>query len=230
MHYELRKEAIRLRLEEELSYDAIRKRLGVAKSTLHEWLQHFPLSRVRILELKRANWTKNQAKIELYRTTMAEKRERRKQEIYEKYVTQFKSLSRDSFFVAGLMLYLAEGAKKENYKIDIANTDVRVIRFFIKWLDKFFSVPKASLRAELHLYEDMDIPRQILFWKTGLGFDDGQFYKVQVRKLQKSSFIYRESFRHGTCGLSFCSVKKKTELMMAIKAFMDSHLENQERV
>lgn len=230
MHHVLKQEAIRLRREEELSYDAIRKKLGIPKSTLHEWLKHFPLSRERILELKRDNWKKNEAKIELYRLAMAEKKERAKQVVYEKYSAQFKTLSDDSFFVAGLMLYLAEGAKKDEYKIDIANTDVRIIKFFIKWLNKYFKVSKALLRAELHLYENMDIPKEIRFWKTELGFEDHQFYKTQVRKLQKSSFSYRESFRHGTCSLSFCSVKKKTEIMMAIGAFFDLYLSVESRV
>jgi transposase-like protein len=224
MHHELKQEAIRLRVEEELSYDAIRKKLGVAKSTLHEWLKHFPLSRERILELKRANWTNNQAKIELYRTTMAEKRERSKQKIYDRYKKRFKKLSENSFFVAGLMLYLAEGAKTREYDIRIANTDVRIIKFFMRWLQKSFAISQGRLRAQLHLYPTMDIPKEILFWKKELEFEDCQFYKPEIRKLTKASFSYSESFRHGTCSLGFSSVEKKAEIMMAIRAFLDLHL------
>ena len=221
MHHELKQEAIRLRVDEEWSYNAIRQKLGVSKSTLHQWLKHFPLSRERIYELRRANWTKNQAKIELRLITMAEKKEQKKKLAYEKYTLRFASLSHESLFAAGLMLYLAEGAKTDDYSISIANTNPRVIQFFIRWLGIFFDVPKEKFRAELHLYPTMDIPKEVLFWKTELGFEDYQFYKTQVRKLQKSSFSYRESFRHGTCGLSFCSVEKKTEIMAAIKALLD---------
>jgi transposase-like protein len=224
MHHALKQEAIRLRTEEELSYDAIRKKLGVPKSTLHEWLKHFPLSRERILELKRANWAKNEAKIELYRTTMDGKKARRKHEAYEKYRMRFNGLSEDVFFAAGLMLYAAEGAKKDDYHVCIANTDVRIIKFFKEWLCRFFDVDKGQLRAGLHLYPTMDIPKEMLFWKTELGFEDVQFYKIQIRELRRSSFSYPESFRHGTCSLNITSVKKKTEIIMAIKAFFDFHL------
>lgn len=230
MNHALKQKAIRLRKEKEWSYNAIRKELCVPKSTLHEWLKNFPLSRERIKELRRANWKKNEAKIELFRTTMAEKRERRRQEVYEIYREKFNNLSEDSFFAGGLMLYLAEGGKKDDYRICIANTDVQVRKFFMEWLNSFFDVDKGQLKAELHLYPTMDISKEKLFWKTELGFEDGQFYKTQIRELKKSSFSYPESFRHGTCSLVVTSVKKKTEIMMAIKAFMDFHLNAEKRM
>jgi transposase-like protein len=224
MHHELKQLAIRLRTEQEMSYDGIRKELGVAKSTLHSWLKNFPLSRERILELRRTAWKKNEAKIELYRTTMAERREARKQKVYEAYRERFQDIPEDSFFIAGLMLYLAEGAKADDYNICVANTDLRVIRFFAMWLSKYFGIFQKDLRVQLHLYPDMDISKEILFWKTGLGFGDHQFYRPEMRKLQKNSFSYRESFRHGTCSLGVCRVEKKIEIMMAIKAFLEVSL------
>ena len=209
-----------------MSYNAIREELGVAKSTLHEWLEGFPLSRERILELKRAGWKKNEAKIELFRATMRKKRELGKRAIYEEYREELADISRQTFFVAGLMLYLAEGSKTNNGRICIANTDVRIIKFFIKWLKQFFQVEKEKLRVQLHLYETMDIPQEFQFWKNELEFDKKQFYKTQVRKLQKSSFSYNnDSFRHGTCSLNLNSVEKKSRVMMAISAFLDLYLE-----
>lgn len=225
MHHDLKQEAIRLRREEEWSYDAIRKKLGVAKSTLHEWLKHFPLTKERILELRRANWKKNEVKIELFRLAMQEKREKRNREVYEKYRRLLSKFSKDGFFAGGLMLYLAEGNKTSQSQVSLANTDSRVIRFFIKWLNHFFNVPRHTLRAQLHLYETMNVAEEYKFWKSELALDDYQFYKIQIRKLQKNSFSYQESFRHGTCSLVFSGVEKKREIMMAIKAFLDLNLE-----
>jgi len=53
MNSQLREEVIKLRTKENLSYAGIRKRLGVPKSTLSYWLREFPLSKKRILELRR---------------------------------------------------------------------------------------------------------------------------------------------------------------------------------
>ncbi|GEM_PF-1757964 len=49
----LREKAIKLRVEEKLSYSEIKKRLDVPKSTLSYWLRSYPLSEKRIKKLKK---------------------------------------------------------------------------------------------------------------------------------------------------------------------------------
>ncbi len=152
---------------------------------------------------------------------MRKKRELKDREVYQRYRVKFVNLSEEVFFTAGLMLYLGEGDKKNNYRIGIANTDPWVIKFFIKWLIDFLGVTKEQIRAQLHLYENMDIEQEKSFWKKALGLSDTQLYKTEIRKLKTNSFSYRESYRHGTCSLFVLGVDKKRELMMAIKAFLD---------
>lgn len=55
MNSQLRQLAIELR-QNELSYSEIRKQLGIAKSTLSYWLRDFPLTKERVLELRRLGW------------------------------------------------------------------------------------------------------------------------------------------------------------------------------
>ena len=223
MHRELKEKAIRLRLEKHLSYGAIRKQVPVSKSTLSAWLRNFPLSRERIAELKKIGWTKSEVKIEKFRATMRKKREKKDREEYEKYLKYFnQKLSKKAFFTSGLMLYLAEGAKTNNYTVSIANTDARIIKFFIKWLHNFFGVSRDKLKAFLHLYENMDIEKETEFWKNNLGFNNRQFYKPYITRNKKASFLYKESFRHGTCSVVFCNTITKRKIMMAIKAYTDT--------
>lgn len=224
MNSRLRNEAILLRQEKELSYSEIKKRLNVSKSTLSYWLRDFPLSEEKILELRRKNWTKGEASRERFRLTMREKKEQLAKISYDKYRQKLKFVSKETLFVAGLMLYLGEGAKKKESSIVLANTDPKVIKFFVKWLTDFLSVSKTQMRVQLHLYENMDIEREKDFWKKELNFGAEQFYKVSVRKLQKSSFSYKSSFNHGTCSLYAFSAEKYRELMMAMKAFVDQYL------
>lgn len=193
MNSKLREQAIKLRLEKELSYSEIRKRLGIPKSTLSYWLREFPLSEERILELRRRGWKKSEAKIERFRAAMRKKREAKEREVYNKYRTGFAKLSKDAFFVAGLMLYLGEGGKKNDTRISLANTDPKIIKFFIHWLNEFLGIPKEKMKAGLHLYENMDIEKEKEFWKNVLGFQEYQFYKPVIRKLRKKSFSYKES-------------------------------------
>lgn len=227
MHHELKEKAIRLRLQKQLGYGAIKKQVPVAKSTLSNWLRQFPLSRKRVNDLKRRGWLKSEIKIERFRITMRKKRERKDREEYEKYLKYFsKKIPQKVFFTSGLMLYLAEGAKTNYYTISIANTDPRIIKFFTRWLHKFFGISKDKLKISLHLYESMDIEEEKRFWKSELGVDDSQFYKPYITKNKKTSFSYKESFRHGTCSVLFSNTIIKRKIMMAIRAYTDAILNN----
>lgn len=224
MNKELREAALKLRTEKELSYTAIAKRLRVSKSTLSYWLRNFQLSESKIKELKHKGWERGEISREKFRLTMRKKREREERLIFEKYRKQLSTSSRDSYFVAGLMLYLAEGNKTGQSTIALSNTDPQIIQFFIKWLVDFLKIPVDKMRCELHLYENMNLKKEKGFWESQTGFIKSQFYKSQIKKLKKSSFSYKESYRHGTCKIIVLGVKKKTELMMAMKAFVSIYL------
>ena len=226
MHYELKRKAIQLRTEGQLSYNAILAQIPVAKSTLHEWLKHYPLSKERMLELRKAAWGKLEVKIELFRETMRQKREHDVLIAYEKHLKKFGKISLQSAFISGLILYLAEGSKTDNYKVSLTNTDPKMIKFFLNWLIKFYKVPKEKIKIFLQLYPMMDIDKEVLFWLNELGFKREQLFKPFIRKLHPSSFSYKESFRHGTCAIVYANTKLKREIMATIRAFLDTAINN----
>ena len=121
------------------------------------------------------------------------------------------------------MLYMAEGSKQNKYAICLANTDPKIIKFFMWWMETFMDISRSTMRGQLHLYESMDIEKEKEFWSQELGLKSNQFYKEQIRKLRPSSFSYSESYRHGTCQIYYHSGKRKTELMLSIKAFFDTY-------
>lgn len=221
MRSNLREKAIKLRLQNK-SYSEIKKRLGVSKSTLSYWLKDLPLSEEQIKKLQKVGWQKSEASRERYRNTMKAKRIIKERKEYQSYLAKFKKLSEESEFAAGLMLYHAEGGKKVPSRIALANTDPQLILFFIKWLIKFFNFNKADIRAQLHLYENMNIDKEENFWYNKLEFSKKQFYKSSIRKIKPGSFTYKDSIRHGTCSIYAFGVDKKRQLISAIQAFLDS--------
>lgn len=221
MNSKLRQLAVNLRKKENLSYSQIRNELGIPKSTLSYWLRELPLSEAKIKNLQRIGWKKSEVSRERFRNTMRAKRIKNDYETYQKYRKQFNNLSEETIFVAGLVLYLGEGDKKNYSRIAIANTDPQIINFFIQWLVRFLNVDKNLIKVQLHLYEDMNIEKEVKFWQNILGMGISQFYKPSVRNLKKASFTYKDSIRHGTCAIYVLRVEKKRKLEMAIKAFLD---------
>lgn len=215
--------AIELRLTRKLGYGAIAKQVKVSKSTLSRWLEDLPLTDARVLELRREAWGRGEASREKFRQTMRMKRDERDHKIY---LTQKKKLSRisgQSLFIAGLMLYAAEGDKKSRAEIAFSNTDSVMVLFFARWLERFLGIDQNKLRIQLHLYENMDVHAEEMFWKKQLGMSQGQLCKTQIRPLRPGKFSYREPFRHGTCKLYVGGVLKKAELMLSIRAFFDTY-------
>ena len=173
--------------------------------------------------MRKKAWSRGEAGRERFRETMREKRQEKEDKIYVQQLTRFKKISPQALFVAGLMLYLGEGDKKDRCRVSLANTDPWVITFFVWWMKKFLGISKTQIKVQLHLYKTMNISVERKFWQQKIGIGRNQFYKDQIRPLRPSSFSYRESYRHGTCKIYAGGVKEKTELMLSIKAFLDTY-------
>lgn len=223
MKAELRERAIRLRKSERLSYSAIQKKLKVPRSTLSYWLKDLPLSDEEIRKLKKISWEKGEAARELYRNRMREKRNSEMEEIYKLQKKKVLPLTSRDLFIAGFMLYVGEGDKRNPNRVALANSDPFVIRFFIKWLIRFLKIPRKKIRIGLHLYSNMDIAKESKFWQDTLGFGEESFYKSQVR-LAETSFSYADGKRHGTCTVYVIGSKPKREILQAIQVISDYSL------
>lgn len=190
-----REEAFFLR-KKGFSYSQIKESLGVSKSTLSTWLKHEPLSKEKISELR----DNSQKRIESFRNTMRSKRE----EVVEKVFAQEKkaigSLSKRDLKLVALSLYWAEGTKSWDSKTEITNSDPLLLSVFIQWMI-CSGVSKDRIKIALHLYENMDIDKEILFWSKTLDISKKQFYHPRIKKNTRT--VYTGRGGHGTCQVIF---------------------------
>ena len=201
------------------SYSQIKKDLGVSKSTLSYWLRNYPLSKQRIRELR--DWS--EVRIEKYRETMRKKREERLGRFYKEQKKLLFPFNKRELFLAGLFLYWGEGSKRQLAMISVSNTDPSVIKFFIAWLTKALKVPREKLKIYLHLYEDMDIRKEIQFWSKSLNIPLKQFTKPHIKKNSSKRINYKGGFGHGTCNAGIGDARLSEKVLMAIKAISDQY-------
>ena len=141
----LRLKARQMRKNEGKSIKNIASILDVAKSTISMWCNDIELNKFQIEALlnkrdeglrrgqivaamnKRERWLK---KVEEYRNLGIKK---------------LKKLSKKEYFIAGLALYLAEGAKTTR-KIVFTNSDPKLIKFMHNWLQNFLEVPLENFK------------------------------------------------------------------------------------
>lgn len=210
-----RHRALKLRKQGK-SYSQIKSILGVSKSTLSTWLKDYPLSERRIRELR----DRNETRIERFRQTMQKKRENRWQSIYTEQSEQWLPLSKRELYLAGIFLYWGEGRKGLEGQISITNTDPEVIKFALYWLTKILNISKKKIAVYLHLYQDMNIKKEISFWAKQLGIPNKQFRKPYIKESLRAN-INHSGYGHGTCKIQVGNVRLKEKMIFSLKAIAD---------
>jgi transcriptional regulator with XRE-family HTH domain len=213
-----RQKALELRKNKHYSYSQIKNLLGISKSTLSYWLRNYPLSKGRIQELR----DRNETRIERYRKTMRMKHHSRLRGYFLEEREKLLPLSEREIFIAGLFLYWGEGSKTSYNTICISNSDPLMVKFSVYWLIKSLSLPRNKIKVALHLYSDMDVGKEIKFWREKLKMNTRQFLKPYIKKSTTKELTHR-GFGHGTCCLVLNNTEAKERILMAIKAVAEHY-------
>ena len=211
-----KRNAIKMRLAGK-PYGYIKNTLGISKSTLSNWFKNINLTEKQLVKIKEDAIAK---RVETYIKTTRERRRRIFNNFCEEEKKNLFPLSNRDLLVAGLFLYLGEGAKSDWWRINISNSDPSIIKFSTFWFTKILGIKKDKLRVQLHLYNDMDIEREILYWQNVIGIKRDQFIKPYIKETS-SQKIDHSSFGHGTCNVYTYDVKLKHKIMAGIKVILE---------
>lgn len=208
---EKKAEAVRMRLDG-ASYNQIKERIKVSKSTLSLWLHDMPLPEERLRALRDFS----AIRIERYRETRRRTRETRWAQVHKRVSEEIKTLTKREMFIAGLFLYWGEGTKTSVATTSLSNNDPAMINFFIAWLESL-GVSRNRLRVYVHLYSDMDIQQELCYWSEILNLPLSQFRKPYIKKSKRSALSYPQRFTHGTCNLIHENRDISEYVLMALK-------------
>ncbi|MBI2035200.1 MAG: helix-turn-helix domain-containing protein [Candidatus Liptonbacteria bacterium] len=213
-----KEKALALKLRREgMSYSQIKSMLKISKSTLSYWLRDYPLSKDRIRELRDCN----EVRIERYRETRRKTKEELLKKIYNEEKEKILPLAERDLFIAGLFLYWGEGSKTQDGQISVSNTDPVVIKMTLRWFQKVLLVPKEKIYIKLHLYQDMDISKESLFWSRLLQIPLSQFKNPYIKKSNREGITYKVGYGHGTCNLTVGNANLNKKVMMGLKVIRD---------
>lgn len=219
-HTLLREKATQLKLQG-FTYGQIKRELGIAKATLSGWLSHYPLTEERLKTVLIERDHNRDIAGERYRNTQREKRLKRLQETYNLQKNNLLPLSEKELFIAGIFLYWGEGGKHKG-QLSVSNTNPNVLKFVLFWMTHVLKVPLGKIKANLHLYKDMDVEETINYWARTLNLPKEQFSKPYIKKSNRADLTYK-SFGYGTCRLYHCSVLLCEQVAMSIKAISDTY-------
>ena len=106
----------------------------------------------------------------------------------------------EPLFLAGLMLYCAEGDKSDEREVvKFSNSDPILIKFIMKWFREVCRVPEDKFKITLHIHELHCRKNIENYWSKQINIPLKQFYKTQIKATslgQRKNILY-----NGTCAV-----------------------------
>ena len=116
--------------------------------------------------------------------------------------------------IAGVMLYWAEGWKKDSTSVAFSNSDPEMIKLFLKFLREICNVYENRIRLPLHFYEDQDEKGLKVFWSKVTDIPLERFSKSYMHKSKGGS--YKKKSKYGTVSLRYNDKKLLKEILQQI--------------
>jgi hypothetical protein len=220
-HPQLKDRAINLR-KQGLSYSEILAQVPVAKSTISAWLHSVGLAKHQKQRL-------TQMKIEAQKRGAAARRAARLQltrEIHQKAMIEARKLRHDPLWLAGTILYWAEGTKEKLWRpserVSFINMEVRAILLFRRWLFRYCSKDEASLNYAIYIHEDADIERAKSYWSDNLKIE---IARINVYLKRHNLSPHRKNINAEYHGVMKIQVYQSTQLLRRIAGWIDAVVE-----
>lgn len=202
------------------TYSEVLRVVPVAKSTLGLWLKEAKLSKPENQKFTLAK------KLASLRGGQAKKKQRieKQSKIFSEAKSKIKALSEYEFFLIGVTLYWAEGAKEKEYRpgsqIGFSNMDPNMIILFLKWLEIICKIPKDMIGFEImvHVSHKQRLSEIRNFWSKITSFPINSFSHIYFKK-SKIKKTNRKNTGEKYHGVLKIKVKKSSDLVRKIASW-----------
>jgi hypothetical protein len=205
-----RNEARRMRREEGRSVKEIERLLGISRSTASRWVRDIPLTDAQRSALKRRNPIYNGQ----FRGAAVNAERGRARRLAYQERGRLRAKHADALYVAGCMLYWAEGDKRR-HAARIANSDPALLRHFVRFLRVHFGVKDGQIRVTCNLFADHEARQREIedFWLATLGLSRDALCQSIINRYSRYSQKKRKNkLPYGTCRV----VVHSTEIVQTI--------------
>jgi transcriptional regulator with XRE-family HTH domain len=193
--------ARQLRREEGVSIKDIARRVGVSVSSVSLWVRDIELTPAQHAALAARNVAYNRQMSGTWKQAAKRRAERTSFQARGRELARL----RDPLFVAGCMLYWAEGGKHRNC-LKFTNSDPEMVRFFVRFIRRF-DIEDEAIRLTCNLFAD-HVQRQRgieQFWLDVAALPRSCLCKSSVNVYSKYSQKKRQNkLPYGTCRISVC--------------------------
>lgn len=198
-----------------LSYNEILEFVPVGKGTISRWCKGIKLTkeqRGRLIQKKRNTPLIKQL------CEQAAKSKKEAKAWTGKQIDKLSRVDRDKLlFVSGILLYWAEGAKREK-DVLFTNTDPEMIKLVMEFFRKTLRVPEDKFRIKVRIGSEGNLERAQRYWSKVTRVPRENFQRPEILMLNKNSKSL-ERHPHGMCRITICDISLSRKLLFAIKEF-----------
>ena len=196
--------------------------LAISKSSASLWCRGVEIDATELERRRRERFlTGNQGARQRGPNKLQRRKQAEIEEMRRRGVERIGTLSEREFLIAGLALYAGEGAKRDGY-VMFANSDPRMVAFYVRWLRHFFDVDESRLRVRLYLHAGLDLDAALAFWSGLTGIPVSQFGKP-YRAVPDPS-IRRSKHPLGCPGVAITSARMHRQILGQIDALLSCSL------
>jgi hypothetical protein len=199
----LREKAIRLRTDHNMTLEQIVERLQLPKTTIYGWIKHIPIPR-----------TSKQTEAQIRGTqAMQAKYKSVRNNAYQQGWDEAPTLIQEPTFRDFVVLYMAEGYKRDRNKVSICNSDKSIVRLAHRWLCQL-SAKNISYRIQYHVDQNLDELQH--YWAEALNIRPEN---IALQRKSNSGKLSGRQFRsvYGVLEIAI----RDTYLRAKLQAWMD---------
>jgi transcriptional regulator with XRE-family HTH domain len=195
------------------TYSEIAKIVGVSVSTVSAWVSKKRFSKSIAKENAQKAARDNSKRMSLLNKSRKAERTVLYAEAIRSAQTEYKHYKNNPLFIAGLMLYLADGDQTDPSRIRISSTNAELHRIFISFVKSFLGVQPCDINFWLALYPDMKEGPMMKWWSSRIKLSISQFGKTQYLAQKNGS----KTLHHGAGNTIIGSTVLKKKLMRWIE-------------
>jgi len=200
----LRAKAISLRTEKHMTLDEIVECLSLPKTTVYYWIKDLPIP----ARPRQQHWGQRRG-TEAMQAKYAAKREA----AYQQGCEEAPELLKNPTFRDFVVLYMAEGYKRDRNDVVLGNSDPRIVKLAHDWLQ---ALSKKECSYQLQYHTDHDVAELQDYWGSLLGVAPS---KIKASRKSNSNQLTGRKFR-SVYGIISVGVGD-TYLRARLQAWMD---------
>ena len=127
------------------------------------------------------------------------------------------NVEQEKLLIAGVMLYWAEGSKKNNNHVAFSNSDPDMVKLFLNFLREICGIQESRLHLLLHIYTDQNENELKSFWSGVTKIPLNQFHKTYIH--QGKAGNYKKKSQYGTISLRYGDKKLFDQIIQWIERY-----------